>query len=159
MEFAYNRPCSGLITPGRYGALRSFLLAPQRAESEVRLRLLLLMIFGTAGTLARYALQGLIQYRSESSFPFGTLSVNLIGCFLLGGIGQFGLDHLTFPPEWRVAITVGFFGAFTTFSSFSWETVHMFEDGDWFRAIVYVMASVLGGLLLVRTGMRLSKLF
>ena len=136
-----------------------FLLAPQRAESDVRLRILLLMIFGTAGTLARYALQGLIQYRSESSFPIGTLAVNLIGCFLLGGIGQFGLDHISFPPEWRVAITVGFFGAFTTFSSFSWETVHMFEDGDWVQATVYVSASVLGGLLLVRTGMRLAKVF
>ena len=136
-----------------------FLLAPQRAESDVRLRIFLLMIFGTAGTLARYALQGLIQYRSESSFPIGTLAVNLIGCFLLGGIGQFGLDHISFPPEWRVAITVGFFGAFTTFSSFSWETVHMFEDGDWVQATVYVSASVLGGLLLVRTGMRLAKVF
>ena len=136
-----------------------FLLAPQRAESDMRLRLFLLTIFGTAGTLARYALQGLIQYHTEWSFPIGTLSVNLIGCFLLGGIGQFGLDHLTLPPEWRVAITVGFFGAFTTFSSFSWETVHMFEDGDWVQAAVYVLASVLGGLLMVRTGMRLARLF
>ena len=135
------------------------MLAPQRAESDVRLRIFLLMIFGTAGTLARYALQGLIQYHSESSFPTGTLFMNLIGCFLLGGIGQFGLDHITFPPEWRVAITMGFFGAFTTFSSFSWETVHMFEDGDWVQASVYVSASVLGGLLLGRTGMRLAKLF
>jgi len=135
-----------------------FLLAPQRAESDVRLRIFLLMIFGTAGTLTRYALQGLIQYHSESSFPIGTLFVNLIGCFLLGGIGQFGLDHISFPPEWRVAITMGFFGAFTTFSSFSWETVHMFEDGDWIQATVYVSASVLGGLLLVRTGMRLAKM-
>jgi len=66
--------------------------------------------------------------------------VNLAGCFLLGGIGQFGLDHLSFPPEWRVAVTVGFFGAFTTFSSFSWETVHLFEDGEWLRACVYVTA-------------------
>ena len=57
-----------------------------------------------------------------------------------------------------MAITMGFFGAFTTFSSFSWETVHMFEDGDWIQATVYVSASVLGGLLLVRTGMRLARM-
>jgi len=85
--------------------------------------------------------------------------VNLLGCLLLGGIGQFGLDHLAFPPEWRVAIAVGFFGAFTTFSSFSWETVHMLEDGDWIHAGSYVLASVIGGLVLMRLGMRLAKVF
>lgn len=134
-------------------------MAPKRAESDTRLRILLLIVFGSAGTLARYGLQGLIQYRSESSLPVGTLAVNLVGCFLLGGIGQFGLDHLAFPPEWRVAITVGFFGAFTTFLSFSWETVHLLEDGEWVQAGVYVIVSVLGGLFLVRTGMRLARWF
>jgi CrcB protein len=123
------------------------------------LRILLLIASGSAGTLARYALQGFIQYRSQSLLPLGTLVVNLAGCFLLGGIGQFGLDHLAFPPEWRVAMTVGFFGAFTTFSSFSWETVHLLEDGEWVQAGVYVIVSVLGGLFLVRTGMRLARWF
>lgn len=123
------------------------------------MRILLLIVFGSAGTLARYGLQGLIQYRTESPLPFGTLTVNLVGCFLLGAIGQFGLDHLVFPPEWRVAVTVGFFGAFTTFSSFSWETVHLFDDGEWIPACLYVLVSVLGGLLLLRTGMRLAKWF
>jgi len=123
------------------------------------LRIILLVVFGSLGTLARYALQGVIQFHTESTFPTGTLVVNLVGCFLLGGIGQFGLDHLSFPPEWRVAVAVGFFGAFTTFSTFSWETVHLFEDGDWIRACVYVAASVLGGLILLRTGMRVEKWF
>ncbi len=130
-----------------------------RAESDGTLRILLLIAFGSAGTLTRYALQGLVQFHTESTFPAGTLVVNLVGCFLLGGIGQFGLDHLSFPPDWRVAVTVGFFGAFTTFSSFSWETVHLFEDGDWVRACFYVTVSVLGGLMLVRTGMRMAKWF
>jgi CrcB protein len=130
-----------------------------RAESDVKLRIFLLIVFGSAGTLARYALQGLIQFHTQSTFPAGTLVVNLVGCFLLGGIGQFGLDHLAFPPEWRIAVTVGFFGAFTTFSSFSWETVHLFEDGDWIRACVYVAVSVLGGLMLLRTGMLVAKWF
>lgn len=130
-----------------------------RAESDGELRILLLVVFGSLGTLARYGLQGLIQFRMESGFPTGTLVVNLLGCFLLGGIGQFGLDHLFIPPDWRIAVTVGFFGAFTTFSTFSWETVHLFEDGDWIRACVYVTVSVLGGLVLVRTGMKLAKWF
>ena len=123
------------------------------------MRIFLLIVFGSVGTLARYALQGLVQFHTESTFPTGTLVVNLLGCFFLGGIGQFGLDHLAIPPDWRVAITVGFFGAFTTFSTFSWETVHLFEDGEWLRAGAYVIASVMGGLLLVRAGVRLAKWF
>jgi CrcB protein len=140
---------------------RSFFIIGHRgrAESDGDLRILLLIVFGSAGTLARYALQGLVQFRTGWSFPAGTLLVNLLGCFLLGGIGQYGLDHLAFPPDWRVAVTVGFFGAFTTFSSFSWETVHLFEDGEWMPACAYVAVSLLGGLVLVRTGMRLAKWF
>jgi CrcB protein len=130
-----------------------------RAESDGELRIILLILFGSAGTLARYGLQGLIQFHTESTYPTGTLVVNLLGCLFLGGLGQYGLDHLSIPPDWRVAVTVGFFGAFTTFSTFSWETVHLFEDGDWIRACVYISISVLGGLVLLRTGMKLAKWF
>jgi CrcB protein len=121
------------------------------------LRILLLIVFGSAGTLARYALQGLVQYRAGPSFPTGTLMVNLVGCFLLGGVAQFALQHLTIPPDWRIGITIGFFGAFTTFSSFSWETVKMLEDGDWVRAVAYVAVSVVGGLLALLAGIRLAE--
>jgi CrcB protein len=121
------------------------------------LRILLLIVFGSAGTLARYALQGLVQYRTETSFPTGTLTVNLLGCFLLGGIGQFALERLIIPPDWRIAITIGFFGAFTTFSSFGWETVQMLQDGEWSRAILYVSISVIGGLLLALAGIRIAE--
>jgi fluoride exporter len=121
------------------------------------LRIFLLILFGSAGTLARYGLQGLIQYRTETTFPTGTLAVNLAGCFLLGGVGEFSLQHLAIPPDWRVAITIGFFGAFTTFSSFSWETVQMLQDGEWVRAVLYVGLSVAGGLLLALAGIRLAE--
>ncbi len=120
------------------------------------MRIALLIVFGIAGTLARYGLQGLVQQRTRSTFPSGTLAVNLIGCFLLGGIAQYALTHLTIPPDWRVGITVGFLGAFTTFSSFSWETARMLEDGDWARAGTYLAASVLGGLIAVFCGMRIA---
>ncbi|HVB33151.1 MAG TPA: fluoride efflux transporter CrcB [Patescibacteria group bacterium] len=117
----------------------------------------LIVVFGAAGTLARYGLQGLVQHRTGSTFPSGTMAVNLLGCFLLGGVAQFSFHHLTFPPEWRIAITVGFFGAFTTFSSFSWETVRMFEDGAWSSAFFYLAVSIVGGLLAVILGMRLAS--
>jgi fluoride exporter len=120
-------------------------------------RIALLILFGTAGTLARYGMQGLIQQRTGPGFPSGTLAVNLVGCFLLGGIAQYALMHLTIPPEWRIGITVGFFGAFTTFSTFSWETAKMLEDGEWARAAAYVLASVVGGLVAVFFGMRIAE--
>jgi CrcB protein len=121
-------------------------------------RIALLVFLGATGTLARYGLQGLVQYRTGSSFPTGTLAVNLLGCFILGGVAQFGLHHLSLPPEWRIGITVGFLGAFTTFSAFSWETVSLLEDGEWSRAVLYVGASIIGGLLGILLGMRVADL-
>lgn len=120
------------------------------------MRIALLIVFGIAGTLARYGLQGLVQQRTGSTFPSGTLVVNLIGCFFLGIIAQYALTHLTIPPDWRIGITVGFFGAFTTFSSFSYETVRMFEDGDWARAGTYLLSSIIGGLIAVFCGIRIA---
>jgi len=120
-------------------------------------RIALLIVFGTLGTLARYALQGFIQTRTGSTFPSGTLVVNLIGCFLLGGIAEYALLHLSIPPDWRVGITVGFFGAFTTFSTFSWETARMLQDGQWRAATLYVLTSVIGGLVGVFFGMRIAE--
>jgi CrcB protein len=119
-------------------------------------RIALLIVFGTLGTLARYGLQGLVQERTNSTFPSGTLVVNILGCFLLGGIAQYSLTHLTIPPEWRIGITVGFFGAFTTFSTFSFETARMLQDSEWRRATVYVLASVVGGLVAVFSGMKIA---
>ena len=121
------------------------------------MRLTLIAIFGAVGTLARYGLQGLVQIRVASTFPYGTLLINLTGCFLLGVIGQFTLNRMVLSPDWRVAIAVGFFGGYTTFSSFGWETAKMLEDGEWARATAYVAASVVAGLLLSVGGIRLAS--
>ena len=121
------------------------------------MRIFLLILFGSAGTLARYGLQGIVQYRTGTQFPTGTLAVNLSGCFLLGLTGEYALQHITIPPDWRIAITIGFFGAFTTFSSFGWETVYMLRDGELMRAALYVGLSLVGGLLLVFFGMRIGN--
>jgi len=106
-----------------------------------------------------YGLQGVVQFRTASTFPLGTLLVNLTGCFLLGLIGQFTLNRMVISPDWRVAIAVGFFGGYTTFSSFGWETAKMLEAGEWARATVYVGASVVAGLLLSVAGIRLANRF
>ena len=126
---------------------------------EGQLRLLLIGLFGAVGTLARYGLQGAVQIRAGSTFPYGTLLINLTGCFLLGLIGQSMLNRVAVPPEWRMAISVGFFGGYTTFSSFGWETAKMLEAGEWLRAGAYVGASVVFGLLLSVAGIRLAERF
>ena len=123
------------------------------------MRLALIAIFGALGTLARYSLQGFVQIRMASAFPYGTLLINLSGCFLLGLIGQFTLNRIVISPDWRVAIAVGFFGGYTTFSSFGWETAKMLEDGEWLRASAYVGVSVAAGLLLSVAGIRLANRF
>jgi CrcB protein len=123
------------------------------------LRILLIAIFGAVGTLTRYGLQGIVQIRAGGAFPYGTLLINLTGCFLLGLIGQFTLNRMLISPDWRMAITVGFFGGYTTFSSFGWETAKMLEDGEWLRATTYVVASVFVGLFLSVAGIRLANRF
>jgi fluoride exporter len=123
------------------------------------LRIFLIALFGAIGTLARYGLQGVVQIKIGSTFPYGTLLINLTGCFLLGLIGQLTLNRVIIPPEWRMAIAIGFFGGYTTFSSFGWETAKMLEAGEWLWASSYVAASVVLGLLLSVAGIRLANRF
>ena len=170
MEFATTGPLF-LIGPDdswQPSGSRSFLFGGTVGHSNARhrrrqigttLRLALIAIFGALGTLARYGLQGIVQIRLGSTFPYGTLLVNLTGCFLLGLIGQFTLNRLVISPDWRVAIAVGFFGGYTTFSSFGWETAKMLEEGAWLRASAYVGSSVIVGLLFSVAGIHLANKF
>jgi fluoride exporter len=141
-------------------AVRQYRIAiVARQKIGETLRLTLIAIFGAAGTLLRYSLQGVVQVGTGSTFPWGTLLINLTGCFLLGLIGQMTLNRMMISPDWRVAITVGFFGGYTTFSSFGWETAKMLEEGEWLPATSYVAASVVIGLLLSVAGIRLANKF
>jgi fluoride exporter len=121
------------------------------------LRILLITVFGAIGTLSRYALQGMVQYRTGPVFPTGTLAVNLSGCLLVGFLGQLTMNRMVVPPEWRLAMTIGFLGGYTTFSSFGWETAKMLEDGEWLRAGIYVAASVIAGILLTVLGIHVAN--
>jgi CrcB protein len=119
-------------------------------------RILLLIIFGSLGTLARYAMQGVVQRWTGAAFPSGTLLVNLAGSFLVGAATQYSLNHLWVPPEWRMAITIGFLGAFTTFSALSWEAARMLESGEWGRVALYLTASIVGGVFAAILGIRVG---
>jgi CrcB protein len=122
------------------------------------MQIILIGILGLLGTLSRYWLQGWVQLQSGSAFPTGTLVVNLAGCFLIGGLNRLALEHLWFPPEWRVALTIGFLGAFTTFSAFGFETFRMLEDGEWTGAGLYILSSMVGGVVAVMAGSKLVEL-
>src|SRR5260221_240563 len=136
------------------------MLFPQHSQQRSDcLKIFLIALFGAIGTLARYGLQGVVQLRIGSVFPYGTLLINLSGCFLLGLIGQLTLNRMLVSADVRMAIAVGFFGGYTTFSSFGWETAKMLEDGEWLRATTYVGTSVFAGILLSIVGIRLANKF
>ena len=132
-------------------------MARRQPEWGGRLRIALIALFGALGTLARYALQGVVQVRSATTFPYGTLAVNLTGCLLLGFLGQVTFNRMVISADWRAAMAIGFFGGYTTFSSFGWETAKMLEDGEWLRAGTYVGSSVFAGVALTLAGIRLAN--
>ena len=95
------------------------------------------------GGVGRYLFGGLVQRMLDTTFPAGTLFVNISGSFLLGAILRYAVDTPTLSPEVRALLTIGFCGGYTTFSTFSYETVALLKDGEWARAGFYVAASVL----------------
>ena len=86
------------------------------------------------GGMGRYLLGGLIQNWSGGSFPLGTLIVNISGSFLLGLISGYALESAAISAEVRAFLTIGICGGYTTFSSFSLQTLELARDGDWLRA-------------------------
>jgi CrcB protein len=94
------------------------------------------------GGVLRYLLGGWVQERAGTTFPIQTLLINVTGSLLLGFLQQYALETSAVSPEVRTMLTIGFCGGYTTFSTFSFETVRMLEDGDWRRAALYVTLSV-----------------
>jgi len=100
-------------------------------------------IFGALGCVSRYLMSGWVLGATGTAYPYGTLVVNLAGSFLLGLIME-GSQHSTLlSPELRLGITVGFMGGFTTFSTFSYETIRLLEDGSYGSAGANVLLNVL----------------
>ncbi|HJP60523.1 MAG TPA: fluoride efflux transporter CrcB [Gemmatimonadaceae bacterium] len=113
---------------------------------------LLIALGGAAGSLLRYVLGGAIQARSASGFPIGTMLVNISGCFLIGIlVRQF--MNMQLSHDLRALLIVGFCGGYTTFSTFSADTLTLVEGGEYARASVYVFLSVVLCLLGTFAGM------
>lgn len=111
------------------------------------------LLSGTlAGGVARYVLAGAIYQVIGTRFPFGTLAVNLSGCFLIGFLNSLAEVKFLLGPNARVMLMIGFCGAFTTLSTLMLETSNLMKDGETFRALTNVAATILLGFLLFRLG-------
>lgn len=112
---------------------------------------------GALGALGRYWMSGGVYRLLGTGFPWGTLTVNVVGSFLMGLLVVLFLERLAVGPEWRAAVLVGFLGAFTTFSTFSIETLTLIEEGFMAKALLNVLASVLACVLACWAGILLGR--
>jgi CrcB protein len=115
------------------------------------LRILYIGLAGVAGTLARYGLDGWVHGRA------GTLTVNLTGSLALGFIVRYATGSIVVSPDVRAALTIGFCGAFTTMSTFSYETMALLWDGEYWRAGLYMGVTIAGCLTAVALGSALAN--
>lgn len=121
------------------------------------LDIIYIAVAGSLGAISRYEMAGLAHRWMGTGFPYGTLAVNVIGSFVIGLVMQISLSTDLIPPAWRLAMTVGFLGAFTTFSAFSYETLGYLEDGAWLTAGVNILANVLLSVLAAFLGVSLAR--
>lgn len=108
------------------------------------------------GSVLRWVLSGAVQRWSGSLFPWGTLTVNLLGSLAIGVAGAVMLERALLPPEARQFLIVGVLGGFTTFSAFSFETFALLRDGQWLAAVLYGGGSLFAGVAATIAGFALG---
>jgi CrcB protein len=121
--------------------------------------LLLVGAGGFLGSISRFLASRFMQNNFPSAFPFGTLFVNITGCFLLGLIYGISERSSLVNPGWKLFLTVGFCGGFTTFSTFANENLAMLRDGDFFHFLLYTGLSVFLGIAATFLGVLITKIF
>ncbi|WP_041915875.1 fluoride efflux transporter CrcB [Pseudodesulfovibrio mercurii] len=121
-------------------------------------KILYLSLGGAAGTLSRYFLSGVAQRMAGGSFPAGTFAVNMAGCLLFGAVWGFFENRLLPGSEVRLLVLTGFMGAFTTFSTYMFETANLVKSAQMAMALVNVVGQSVAGLALVLTGIALGRL-
>lgn len=117
----------------------------------------LIALFGALGCLTRYLLSGWIYDLFGRTFPFGTLTVNLVGAFFIGLIMELGIRTTLISQDLRIGLTIGFLGGLTTFSTFSYETFKLLEDGEIIIASANVFTSVLACLVFTWAGILVAR--
>ncbi len=120
--------------------------------------ILLIGTGGFIGSIARFYLSRVVQQHILSSYPYGTFVVNIVGCLCIGLIFGIAEKSAWLTPEWRLFLTVGLCGGFTTFSTFAAESFNLLRDGQFMHFITYPVLSVIAGLMAVYFGHLLVKL-
>lgn len=113
---------------------------------------------GAAGAVLRYFLGNILTRIWGSSFPYGTFLINIAGCFFMGLLMTVIVDKGMLSPSWRLFLCVGLLGGFTTFSSFSYETLVLLQQGKLLFAMIYTGGSVLLGVLAAFAGVMLADI-
>ncbi len=123
------------------------------------INLSLVFVGGGIGAVARYWMQGIMYRFMSGVLPYGTIAVNVLGCFMIGLLMTGMEERFMVNPSLRIFITIGILGGFTTFSSFSFETIALFQDGEIFFGMLNVLASVVICLSATYVGVFIGKLF
>jgi CrcB protein len=122
------------------------------------LKIILVLLGGAIGTGCRYGLSSLIYSRIKNpTFPYANLVINVSGSFVIGLLAELFDGRVLVSPTARATLLTGFLGGYTTFSSFSYETFSLIRDGEWFRAALNAVGSVMLGLVAVWLGVRLAQ--
>jgi CrcB protein len=120
-------------------------------------RYAMIALGGALGALARYQLATIIQERVPVGFPWGTFAVNVTGCFVMGLAATLLSERLVVHPNWRFLIPIGFIGAYTTFSTFEYETLQAVAEGAWLVGALNVFASLAAGYVALWAGVVLAR--
>jgi CrcB protein len=123
------------------------------------MNVLVIGIGGFVGAVARYGIAVWIGQRWGRSFPLGTFVINVSGSFLIGLLMTLMAERFTENPQWRLLLVVGFLGAYTTFSTFEYETGALLKDGEWLFAGLNVVLSVIVGFAALKLGEVTAKSF
>lgn len=121
------------------------------------MQILYIGLFGALGCVSRYLVSGWVYAVAGRSLPYGTLAVNVLGSFLLGLLMESSLRSTLMSPELRVGLTVGFMGGFTTFSTFSFESMRLLEEGSFLQAGANIVLSVVVCLVFAGLGIYLAR--
>lgn len=114
-------------------------------------------LFGALGCLSRYFLSGWVYNIFGRSFPYGTLAVNIIGSYVIGLVMELSIRSELISPSLRIGLTIGFLGGLTTFSTFSYETFRLLEDGEFLIASINIFISVLVCLFFTWAGIETAR--
>jgi len=122
------------------------------------MHVLLIALGGSIGAVARYGLSGLVQRFTSPYFPFGTFTVNIVGCLVFGILAGIAEQRFALGPQARAFLLIGVLGGFTTFSSFTYETFQLLRDAEIARAALNAFGQVIVGLVALWAGFVVARM-